>query len=60
MSEAVEKYAKKYAKEYAVKEKVISVKNLMANTNFTLDQALNALGIQGEERVFITKELQES
>ena len=56
MCKAVEKYAKKYA----VKETVISVKNLMANTNFTLDQALNALGIQGEERVFITKELQES
>ena len=60
MSGAVEKYAKKYAKEYVVKEKVILVKNLMANTNFTLDQALNVLGIQGEERVFITTELQES
>lgn len=58
MSGAVEKYAIKYAKEYAVK--VISVKNLMANTNFTLDQALNALGIQGEERLVIAKELQES
>ena len=54
MCEAVENYAK----EYAVKEKIISVQNLMANTNFTLEQALNALGIQGDERDFITKQLQ--
>ena len=54
MCEAVENYAK----EYAVKEKIISVQNLMANTNSTLEQALNALEIQGDERDFITKQLQ--
>ena len=53
-----EEYAKEYAKEYAVKEKIISVQNLMTNTHFTLEQALNALGIQGDERDFITKQLQ--
>lgn len=54
MCEAVEEYAK----EYAIKEKIISVKNLMENTKFTLEQALNALGIQGDERELITKHLQ--
>ena len=54
MCEAVEKYAK----EYAVREKIVSVKNLMENTKFTLEQALNALGIQGDERELITKQLQ--
>ena len=54
MCEAVEKYAK----EYAIREKIVSVKNLMENTKFTLEQALNALGIQGDERELITKQLQ--
>lgn len=58
MCEAVEKYAKEYAKEYAVKEKVVSVKNLMENMKLTLEQALNALGIQGDERKLIRKQLQ--
>lgn len=58
MCEAVEKYAKEYAKEYAVKEKIISVKNLMENMKLTVDQALNALGIQGDERKTIINQLQ--
>ncbi len=62
MSEAVEnyakEYAKKYAKEYAIKEKIVLVNNLMENTTFSMEQALDALGIQGEERARITKELQ--
>ena len=58
MCEAVEKYAKEYAKEYAIREKIVSVKNLMENTKSTLEQALNALGIQGDERELITKQLQ--
>ena len=62
MCEAVEKYAKeyakKYAKEYAVNEKIGSVKNLIKNTKFTLEQALDALEIQGDERAFITEQLQ--
>ena len=51
-------YAKEYAKEYAVKEKMISVKNLMENMKLTVDQALNALGIQGDERKTIINQLQ--
>ncbi len=58
MCEAVEEYAKEYAKEYAVKQKVISVQNLMENMKLSLEQALNALGIQGDERTFIISQLQ--
>ena len=54
MCEAVEKYAK----EYAAREKIVFVKNLMENTKFTLEQALNALGIQGDERELISRQLQ--
>lgn len=54
MCEAVEKYAK----EYAAREKIVSVQNLMENMKLTLEQALNALGIQGDERKLITKQLQ--
>lgn len=54
MCEAVEKYGD----ERAIKAKIVSVQNLMENTKFTLEQALNALGIQGDERELITKQLQ--
>lgn len=54
MCEAVEKYGD----ERAIKANVKSVKNLMENMKLTLDQALNALGIQGDERKIITKRLQ--
>ena len=54
MCEAVEKYGD----ERAIKAKIVSVQNLMKNTKFTLEQALNALGIQGDERELITKQLQ--
>lgn len=54
MCEAVEEYAK----EYAVKQKVISVQNLMENMKLSLEQALNALGIQGDEQTFIISQLQ--
>ena len=59
MSEAVEKYAKEYAKEYVLKQRIELVKNLMESTEFSLEQSLNALKIQGEERELITKQLQE-
>ena len=59
MCEAVEKYAKEYAKEYAINEKVISVQNLMENMKLTLEQALDAMGIQGDERTMIAERLQE-
>ena len=59
MCEAVEKYAKEYAKEYAINEKVISVQNLMENMKLTLEQAMDALGIQGDERTMIAERLQD-
>lgn len=55
MCEAVQKYAE----EYAAKEKSVSVKNLMHNMKLNLDEALNALGIQGDERELIIAQLQE-
>ena len=71
MCEAVEKYAKEYAKEhakeyaeeyakeYAINEKAISVKNLMENMKLTLEQALDAMGIQDDERTMIAERLQD-
>jgi len=50
MSEIVEEYARKYAREYAEKEKIVSIQNLMKNMKLTLEQALNALEIKGDER----------
>ena len=54
MCEAVEKYGD----ERAIKAKIVSVQNLMKNTKFTLEQAFDALEIQGDERELITKQLQ--
>ena len=54
-----QKLAEEYAKEYAAKEKSVSVKNLMHNMKLNLDEALNALGIQGDERELIIAQLQE-
>lgn len=54
MSEAVEEYAK----EYAEQKQMINIQSLMENVKFTLDQALDALGIQGEEREYIKNQLQ--
>lgn len=70
VKEHAEEYAKKYAKEYGKKmekngEKrgtlnanITSVKNLMNNMQLTLEQALNALGIHGNDRALILKQLQ--
>lgn len=58
MCEAVENYAKEVAKECVIKEKIVSVQNLIANTDFTLDKALDVLGIQGEERDYIGGQFQ--
>lgn len=54
MSELVQKYGD----ERAIESYMISVKNLMENMKLTLEQALNALGIQGDERTIITNKLQ--
>ena len=45
-------------KERVEKEKTILVQNFMNNMKWTLDQALDALGIKGKERTLITQQLQ--
>ena len=54
MCEAVEKYGD----ERVINAKIVSVQNLIKNTKFTLEQALDALEIQGDERALITEQLQ--
>ena len=49
---------KEYAKEYADERDVIKVRKLMENLQLTLEQALNALDIQGTSRTYIEKRLQ--
>ena len=60
--EKVRKFAKKYAQEYAkecvVESKADSVKNLMKNISLSLDKAIKALGIKGEEKKTLLKQLQ--
>lgn len=58
MSEIVERYINESVEERVEKEKTISVQNLMNNMKWTLDQALDALGIKGKERTLITQQLQ--
>ena len=55
MCEAVQEYAK----EYAISEVAENVKNLMGNTGFTLEKALDILGIQGEKRELVIRQLQQ-
>ena len=54
MCEAVQKYAK----ERELSANISAVSNLMKNMKVTLEQALNILGIQGEDRTAIKKQLQ--
>ena len=58
MSEKLEKYAQWYAKEKILQVNIEAVNNLMDSMKISLDQALNALKIQGEERTMIIKQLQ--
>ena len=53
MCEAVEQFAKEYADEEIMKSQINNVQHLMDNVNFTLEQALDALKIQGHEREVI-------
>ena len=58
VEERVKECVKERVKERVEKEKTISVQNLMNNMKWTLDQALDALGIKGKERTVITQQLQ--
>ena len=58
VQEYAEKYAEEYAEKYALKQRTEDVKKLMESTGFTLDQVLDALKIQGEERKLLIEQLQ--
>lgn len=55
INERVEERVEERVKERVEKEKTISVQNLMNNMKWTLDQALDVLGIKGKERTLITQ-----
>ena len=59
MSGVVERYAKEYAKECIADEKLNSIQNMLRNTDFTLEQALDILEIQGKERTYIIEHMQD-
>lgn len=48
----------RYGDERALMANITSVQNFMNNMKWTLDQALDALGIKGKERTLITQQLQ--
>ena len=54
MCEAVEKYVE----IYTMKKEIAMVKNLMENANYTLDQALDLLGITDQERKILAEKIQ--
>ena len=58
MCEAVRRYAEEYAEGRVVDSKVEIIKNLMKNMKFTLEQALKATGVTGEEKEIVIKKLQ--
>ena len=58
VEERVKECVEERVKERVEKEKTISVQNLMNNMKWTLDQALDALGIRGKESTLITQQLQ--
>lgn len=58
VEERVKECVEERVKERVEKERTISVQNLMNNMKWTLDQALDALGIKGKERTLITQQLQ--
>ena len=58
VEERVKECVEERVKERVEKEKTILVQNLMNNMKWTLDQALDALGIKGKERTIITQQLQ--
>ena len=53
-----EKYARQYAKQYALDSKIQDIKNLMNNTNWTIEQTLNAMDIKGKDREYILNVIQ--
>ena len=58
MCESVKNYAKEYAEEYNIEDKIVTVKNLMKNMKWTLEQTLNNIGVSDRDRSIITQQLQ--
>ena len=58
MCEAVVKYGDKRAEKEKENTRIESVKNLMDNMKWTVEQALDALSIKGKERTVIISKLQ--
>lgn len=55
--ESVEKYAKEYGDKREKIANVNLVKNLMENMKLSLDQALDVLGIKGDDRAAVEEAL---
>lgn len=58
MCEAMEKYAKSYGDKRELKANLNSVKKLMSELKMTLEQALDFLGLDSNQRAMVTKQLQ--
>ena len=61
MCEAVEKYAEKKSeiaeKRGAINSRAEDIISIMTNAKLSLNQALDMLGVKGEERSLITEEV---
>ena len=57
MCEAVEKYGDERELHGSVSANANAVRNLMLNLKLSIDQALDMLGLQGEERNAVLKQL---
>jgi hypothetical protein len=55
--EAAKKAAKKAAEKAAEKKQVEILKNLMNNMHLSLEEAMDAIGVQGEEKEMLAKKL---
>ncbi len=57
MCEAVERYANKVEKRAALNAEVNLILSIMDKNDFSLNQALDFSGVEGEERSLITEEV---
>ncbi len=57
MCEAVEKYAAKRSENMRIETLANAVNNLMQSTSFSLEESLNNMGIEGEDRELIIERL---
>ena len=50
---------KKYMEEYVISKKAESVNEIMKNLDLTMEQALDALGIAGDDRLAVKEKYRE-